>query len=1286
MLFFFCTYPSNNPPDSAKEANILPSSMQFTLIKATNEYTAIPDELMHKIKLSAVSSQQSASNDNLFDISLPLYKLSNQQVSLSYEPETVEDQETIDSYGGLDNTPAYLVHLRPMLKINGERIVVAQDGLAMGSEYDLTMVLVSPHGTETITNTMIAGNLSVIGITAQRAAATPSPLAGEGAKDAERLLYESAQHYIDQWNQAEDELASLLHVSMTRPLPTVVSIGGTIDVTYLLDMPHGFTWKGVFIDADLRRIETVRSAESGVGSEGEREKTFMQLSSLQGSILENRVFEDDFQVESISTAKLFQIINQGSEGGGQGSGLLTIDKTNVDAILSTSSFDDNIKEDIQNAVNQNFAIRIPQSELVYDDWTGIGYLKESIETGESGWMLSGMIAGGMTAWSIDKWNDAISGPLSNPYSEPANYDTASAQYIEKILATDMQEGTVGTKLSQPLQVKVTDANHNAVAGVQITFMIKAGNGTFDNLATSMVATTNKNGVASATLTLGQKTSANPTFMDEGKTYYQQVGENIVDAALPSGTNLTVPFTAIGFPKDADHLTPLHGNGTWGTVLSFAGFVSVDVEDVYNNPISNVTVTFTAADPVQNPDTPNCPWTSQDSHKTYLTDTGLACIVNAPTWGTCGLTSQQTLPVTSNYLGAAAQVILGGMEDAIYTINATALGFTTGLNFYTYDFYKLNNISCDGTSDPVRQLFATYTYPADQYGNSINAGKTGTTILVQAKLSYMLENWTTKDVSIGCLTCSKVVGTRQYTTTTDFQSSQVTFSGTAGTDQGGGVYTANYTLKPGLNTITIDGTATVPVRRTYMACPDTCNTVTEPLTQTASATMQVYGVDIQTSPVPIILVDTNGYATQDYTLNYTITPAAYQAGTAYVMIYKDNEIIAELPTERKGQGFATISRGFQFDLTSTYYAQVILNFGTGVEIRSDKMTLKIILFKIVRPLVDEKILIKNDSNGDPQMQPLNAQVELKGTGIDPAMINNQNICWKFKVEYLVDTEAAPQRSRKSLDPSGAGNGADGFLIPPYPLPPAPGQIDCINYTGSTFVIDNSGNNGTTWNTNLGGGVLTITAKTVINGVEVSDTFTGKIEGEETTDQFRTQMITYLKQAAVSGNPSLQTTLGNGDILFALACIESNVNHFWPSIYGTPEDAIYPRENEGGDGGFGVMQLTEWGTKQNLKRPTYEQIWNWKANITTSIDVVNEKIAIAGKQSSELTQDQLKMNVYSLFRGGYYWKKALNEETGENDWVPRFDSESADRKEKQRYLNSGVSEADKAVANEGSDTCQ
>jgi len=251
---------------------ILPASLQFKEIAITHEYTRIPDDLMHSVRFLASQTP----SESFFDITLPAHGLSNRSVALTYEPETVEDQEIINSYGGLSNTPAYLVHLRPVLTVEGERLAVGTGGLPMGEDYTLSMKLISPNGTVHIENTHITGNLSVMGIVSQNAI-EPEEIAFE-EKNAERLLYEEAVQYIKRWNQAETELGSLLGLSLTRPIPTLVTLGGVIDVTYLLDTLHGFEWKGVYVDADLRALEAGVCDYSDDPAVTRR--SFMQLSAV----------------------------------------------------------------------------------------------------------------------------------------------------------------------------------------------------------------------------------------------------------------------------------------------------------------------------------------------------------------------------------------------------------------------------------------------------------------------------------------------------------------------------------------------------------------------------------------------------------------------------------------------------------------------------------------------------------------------------------------------------------------------------------------------------------------------------------------------------------------------------------------------------------------------------------------------------------------------------------------------------------------------------------------------
>ncbi len=398
-----------------------------------------------------------------------------------------------------------------------------------------------------------------------------------------------------------------------------------------------------------------------------------------------------------------------------------------------------------------------------------------------------------------------------------------------------------------------------------------------------------------------------------------------------------------------------------------------------------------------------------------------------------------------------------------------------------------------------------------------------------------------------------------------------------------------------------------------------------------------------------------------------------------MIYKNNEIIAFIPTEKQGQGFATITRGFTFDVNSLYYAQVVLNYGTGVEIKSDKVPLKIIMFKIAKPTEAEKILINNDANGDPKMQPLTAQVELKGTGINPTPVNTQDVYWKFKVEYVVSTNSdAPHRARKGVDSTGAGQGTDGYRIP-LPDPDIPNS-DWAKKVGKTFVISDADNSDQKWGKNFGGGNLEIIVKTTIDGIELTDTYIGKIEGESFTDAFKTKLTAYLENPKADETaPTIRSDVGYDKFFRVIAYIETRYRHFYPSIYGNPKNALYPRENEKGDGGLGVMQLTEDASLPLNNLPSYEQIWDWKKNVDGGVEVLRGKLAEAkeypefvrttgcttlpqgdtyfcqpiqkkDKNAADFGAYELKMDTYSLYNSGWhYWKWVGGKD---KKWEPRI----------------------------------
>ena len=910
--------------------SLLPASLQFKEIRVTHEYHVIPDELLHKVRFLA----RDASRNDLFDITLEALKLSNQEIAINYEPETVEDQEIINSYGGLGNTPAYLVRLRPTLQLNGENVVVARDGLPIGAEYDLAVELITPNGIERITNTHVTGNYAVIGIVSQRAV-TPETVSDE-EQDAWRLLYEEAISYIDRWNQAEDELASLRHLTVTRPIPAVVTLGGVFDVTYLLNTPHGIEWKGVYVDSDLRAIETVGSGQEAA----DRGKLFMELSSLQGSLLENRILEDDFQVDSISTAKLFQLANTSQIP------VLTIDKGNIESVLPTLPFADAIKEDIANAVNQNSEIHIPQSEIVYENWTGIGYIKEDVGTGASGWMLSGTIAGGMTA---GYWSEDLLEIFGSPYTEQANEDPASAHYIFKIADTDMQEGTVGEKLPKPLQVMVLDEKGKPVKGADVTFSVVAGGG---QLYPGEVRITDASGIASVELILGQHTKDNPTYIKTSAeaVFHQQVGENIVDVSLgATGESIRKPFTAYGFPQEPANLEKQFGDLLTSDILSFAGFVSVKVEDVYGNPIANVPVDFEALPPIEQV---ICTNPNRDTRPALLIQLDDPCMREGvfPTWGEC-VTEDIEIEDVTDILGVArAHILMGGVPRALYLIEARYLNLYTTFQRYSNDFGNCGQSNVE----PAIDLHVLYIYPADSFGRDINGVATGTEISVKARMFYQYEKGAEGTDCGG--RCPQVVGAREYDVDTLFESARVTVGNQPCDPLGDGIFECKYLVSSGPNTITIEGTATVNRIRFDNACPDCGPLIEVPITRNASTTMGIVGVDVDLvlGPEDYILVDEYGYTVEDHTLTSHIIPSgdeAYEADTAYVVIKKDGNADQYIETGTRGSSVVTLLKGYYFDPESTYTAQVVLNSGRvaqhgSLEIRSEEIPLEIFSTKVI----------------------------------------------------------------------------------------------------------------------------------------------------------------------------------------------------------------------------------------------------------------------------------------------------------------------------------------------------
>ncbi len=464
-------------------------------------------------------------------------------------------------------------------------------------------------------------------------------------------------------------------------------------------------------------------------------------------------------------------------------------------------------------------------------------------------------------------------------------------------------------------------------------------------------------------------------------------QKAVNSQQSGTTSITRPFTAYGKPDIPDKIIKGLGQGNRAVVNNPAGSLRAMVVDQHENPISNAGLTFTAL-PAEsmNPEIP-----LPNGYRNIQFYKREECGNPYPLYNDC--TIRAPITQTTQYFGGIVWTMLGNTVNTKYTVKVTA-------SVLPSDKYVQFNLYSIGFRESAYSYLATglymgYIEPVNDKGQWINASKAGTQL--KAPLTSALFMYTDEYTTEGPYTCSV---NNQQTNCWKIKPSGIinTIRITNGTViftpiQGGGsvtptqitngLYSTKHTtgIQPAVNKIEAEGQATITVSEIFYD-PDTEEyfalaqtpaqrtvtlksgqtvlfdkdtqqaiiPVTIPPTQKLEYT--VYGVlpEIKAIEPGAIMIDKDGYAVKDTNINYTIKPNEYNAIDAEVDIYErepgstnpdDDSWLDWFPgNAAQGDGTATIFQGTYFDITKEYYAEVVLNWGSDVEVKSEKVKLAI----------------------------------------------------------------------------------------------------------------------------------------------------------------------------------------------------------------------------------------------------------------------------------------------------------------------------------------------------------
>ncbi len=330
-----------------------------------------------------------------YDISLP--ELYGKRLSLAYVPATPEDQAIIDQYGGLFSVPAYLVNMKPQLKLEGQ-VVGEGQGVMLGTYQGCWSSFLRPLGSAWDTNEKMVTTGADYSISLdhqrisyallqQRIANFQNLVDNLPGGTVTQEVVEEALHltgmiYFTETDGMNNVAAVSSQISWTRE-PSQNFIARDLLVLYGWYVPYQVQRGPLNMDAKRDLLNPV----SNIGKT-EDERTWMQTSGATSSAAEHAVFEQLFQVESVSTEKILTLANR------SGIPIYTLDRNNIEQIRPLLSLPEAMQYIDDEVINQGLTVIVPQRNIQLNQWQGAGWVVMDPQTGGATYYILGSLLWG----------------------------------------------------------------------------------------------------------------------------------------------------------------------------------------------------------------------------------------------------------------------------------------------------------------------------------------------------------------------------------------------------------------------------------------------------------------------------------------------------------------------------------------------------------------------------------------------------------------------------------------------------------------------------------------------------------------------------------------------------------------------------------------------------------------------------------------------------------------------------------------------------------------------------
>ncbi len=195
----------------------LPLSLQYSVVEQGEAFSRLEEDACDSITFS-VDSQKLASRK--------ASELYNKRIVVEYEPATEADEQLVAEYGSLFETPAYLVEVQAVLKLDGQEIARGK-AVNLGVTQSFDMKVKSGKQTDTVSNSITAGAFYQVTMDMQTITGVElSRAEQEVTSAAEEVTVEEvySDEYLGSREKVEQEKERLVRVRLELRVRVVVHL------------------------------------------------------------------------------------------------------------------------------------------------------------------------------------------------------------------------------------------------------------------------------------------------------------------------------------------------------------------------------------------------------------------------------------------------------------------------------------------------------------------------------------------------------------------------------------------------------------------------------------------------------------------------------------------------------------------------------------------------------------------------------------------------------------------------------------------------------------------------------------------------------------------------------------------------------------------------------------------------------------------------------------------------------------------------------------------------------